>query len=93
MKAAKVYEENKEKMILVRYEDFNNGKLNTIENLANNLSIEKKNDISNKLDVQYQRKGKPNVDWEEFFGIDNLQRIEVICADYMNYFEYNTRYI
>ena len=46
------------------------------------------NDISDKVDRQYQRRGDRNVSWPDFFGPDNLARIERICGDRMQRFGY-----
>lgn len=88
VKASEVYEKNKERMILVRYEDFTNDKFETIRQLADNLKINKMYEIADKLNVQYQPKGKKNIEWKEFFGIENLIKIEQICVNHMGQFDY-----
>ncbi len=86
--AADVYLRNSSKMVLVRYEDFCSDKVGVIEEIASKLGIEKKNDISDKVDVQYQPRGDRNISWLDFFGIENLLRIEKICKDNMKKFGY-----
>lgn len=93
VRAAKVYENNSDKMKLIRYEDFNSEKYKTIRNLANCLGIEEKGDITGQLDVQYQPKGNSNLDWKFFFGLENLKKIEKICSAHMDTFGYSVKYL
>ena len=86
--AANNYLRFRDKIILVKYEDFISDKLYSIINLAKKLGIEKVNDISNKVDIQYQPKGDHNISWEDFYGTDNLRRIEGICRKNMKIFNY-----
>jgi len=81
--AADVYLANYDKMILVRYEDFLKDKLFAIRILASKLLIDFKNDISDKLDIQYQPKGDRDISWKQFFGKENLRKIEFICESRM----------
>lgn len=89
-RAADVYLENRNEMVLVRYEDFVADKVGTIESLAQQLGLPQVNDISDKVDIQYQPRGKDrNVPWEDFFGQENLMRIERICGSRMQKFGYS----
>ena len=86
--AADVYFAHDDKLLLVRYEDFVADKIGTIERLAKALGISKVNDISDQLDVQYQPRGNRDVNLNEFFGLENMTRIEKICGSRMQRFGY-----
>ncbi|SHF84926.1 Sulfotransferase family protein [Fodinibius roseus] len=79
VRAARVYLNNQDRIHLVRYEDFNADKLQTIEKLAQKLGIVQKREIKDRLDVQFQPKGNKSISWEAFFE-ENLDRIEDICG-------------
>ncbi len=78
-----VYLENAERLALCRYEDFAADKYGEIRRLAGRLGLAEKNDIEHELDVQYQTRGDRSVRWIDFFGEENLARIESICAERM----------
>ena len=84
---AKIYNDNRENMILVRYEDFLADKAKYIDRLCSRLEI-KYSDISNKVDIQYQPKGNSSVNLEDFFGIENLNKIKNMCYDNAVIFDY-----
>lgn len=75
-------------MRLVRYEDFCAAKLETLESLATDLGLECRHDIRMRLDRQFQPAGSRTVPVEEFFGVDNLARIENTCKEGMRRLEY-----
>lgn len=81
----------RDRMILVKYEDFLVDKNGFTEALASQLGVAKKNDITDKLDVQYQPQGNRDVLLENFFGINNLMIIERICGSRMKEFGYHSR--
>ncbi len=81
-KAVAEYLKYEQQIVLVRYEDFMADKVGSITDLAQTLSLKPLHDISDKVDIQYQRKGDHSVKWQDFFG-DNLPVIERICHDYM----------
>jgi hypothetical protein len=83
-----VYLGHQQKMILVRYEDFVKSKVDEITRIAQSLGLPQINDISDKVDVQFQPKGNADVSWREFFGDDNLARIEKICGGRMKRLDY-----
>lgn len=85
---ANLYSNNSEKMILIRYEDFLQDKVIQIERLAQKLGLKPINDISDKVNIQFQGRGDRNVKWQDFFGKDNLSRIESICNKNMKKFDY-----
>ena len=87
-KAADAYLAHRDRMILVRYEDFIKDKYAFIRSLAQNLEIEEKDDISAKLDIQYQPRGHSHRPWLEVFGEQNLATIEQICGDRLLEFGY-----
>ena len=87
--AATVYIEHESSMRLVRIEDFLNDKVDTIQALAADLELSSTRDISDRVDVQYQPRGNRDVTWREFFGVDNLRRIERTCKPEMEKFGYS----
>jgi hypothetical protein len=87
-RCADVYLERPQPMPLLRYEDFRADKLATLEALAADLGLECRNDVSGRLDRQFQPAGNRSVGIEEFFGVDNLKRIETACASRMRQLGY-----
>ncbi len=72
-----------------KYEDFVQDKIGTLRQLATDLGLSEAKDISAKLNRQYQPAGSnKNVKWKDFFGDDNLARIERICGERMKKFGY-----
>jgi hypothetical protein len=84
------YLENKEKFILIRYEDFVKNKKEYIANLAQQLDLEIVNDISLLVDKQFQPKGQSNVDIDNFFGEKNIQVIMSQCERNMKKIGYTS---
>jgi hypothetical protein len=78
-----LYLANPDRMILVKYEDFSKNKIGKLDELASALGLEKRNDVSSRVDVQFQPAGDRNVRWKDFFGPENLSAIERICGDRM----------
>lgn len=76
-----IYQQNSTNMVLLKYEDFNENKSDKIYELATKLGLEAKVDISGNVDTQYQSRGDRSVSWNDFFGSENLQKIEHICRD------------
>jgi hypothetical protein len=87
--AADVYLGHRSEMHLIKYEEFLSDKAEVIDNACRYLNLEPKNDISEFLDRQYQKKGNHGVDLIEFFGRDNYSRIEDICRDRARMFGYD----
>lgn len=77
------YEKYQERILLVKYEDFQKNKILFIENLAKNLGLKPISNISSKIDIQYQPKGNTEISWLEFYGRNNLSKIEKCCRDFM----------
>jgi hypothetical protein len=82
-RAASTYLDHADACCLVRFEDFLESKEATITNLTTRLGLQPTNDISDKVDVQYQPRGDRAISWETFFGASNLQCIEDRCAHLM----------
>jgi hypothetical protein len=87
---ADVYLTNQEKMILIRYEDFRKDKEGEIYKLAGKLNLDPQHNISHKVNIQYQPKGRSDVEPVAFFGEKNLRRIEKICKIQMERFGYQS---
>lgn len=83
-----VYLQNQNQMLLIRYEEFLNDKQREIAKLAQNLGLEPVNDITKKMNLQFQPGGDRNVKWTKFFGDRNLTRIEQICSERMKLLNY-----
>ncbi|GAA0487051.1 hypothetical protein GCM10008986_10620 [Salinibacillus aidingensis] len=88
LKCIEIYEQNKEDFILIKYEDFIADKEGSIKKLAEQLDLPVLNDISSKVDIQYQPAGNRKVNKKEFFGEKNLKRIEDICGTKMKEYGY-----
>ena len=78
----------RDRMILVKYEDFLADKYGIIAKIAKQLHIPEKANIRDTLDVQYQPAGDRSISWEAFFGVENLTHIEQICSSRMKVFDY-----
>jgi len=78
LKAAEIAETLGERAKIIRYEDFSRHKRETIETLARDLGLPVVADISEKLDHQFQPRGR-GADPKAFFG-QNYERIEAICG-------------
>lgn len=80
---AEHYLQNKERFILVKYEDFLEDKQAFICRLAGQLGLSCDNDVSHFLDVQFQPKGDSQVDLKTFFDSKNYQIIHKVCQQSM----------
>lgn len=85
---ADVFLTNQQQMIVSRYELFVKDKVAAIEWLAQDLNLPEVNDIAGKVDIQFQPRGNNNVKWGDFFGSENLSKIEDICAEKMSQLDY-----
>lgn len=88
VRANEVYLAARDRMTLLRYEDFDAAKRPVIERLATGLGFPVVNNISEVQDRQYQPLGDRSVTPEAFFGRDNLRRVERRCAALMPAFGY-----
>jgi hypothetical protein len=86
--AADVYLANPDRMVLGRYEDFLRDKAGEIARLAERLELPRRQDVAAMVDIQYQPRGDRGVGWMDFFGANNLARIERLCRSRMRQFGY-----
>jgi hypothetical protein len=78
LKAAEIAVPLGDRAVMIRYEDFSRHKRETVETLAHDLRLPVVADISEKLDHQFQPRGR-GADPKEFFG-QNYARIAAICG-------------
>ncbi len=84
-----IYLDNRDSVILVKYEDFLLDKEECIAKLAEKLNLEKVNSINDVLDYSFQPKGKSkSINKIDFFGKENLKIINSICKKGMNRLDY-----
>jgi hypothetical protein len=76
-----IYERDAARFVAIRYEDFRRNKTAEIQRLADAFDLPAPHDISASLDRNFQRRGNAGVDPREFFGPDNLARINGICGE------------
>ena len=89
-RAARTYLEHQDDIELIRYEDFCQAKVTSIDGLVSRLGREKTNSIEEKVDRQFQPRGhRRDMDWLSFCGTANLKRIERRCAKEMDEFRYD----
>lgn len=88
VRANQVYLSAGDRMTLVRHEDFDAAKRSVIERLATELGFPVVNDISESQDRQYQPRGDRSITPGDFFGQENLERVERRCATLMPSFGY-----
>lgn len=82
------YLESPDNCVLVRYEDFDQEKIATIEAIATALNLPIQADISPYIDIQYQPAGLKTTDYLSFFGSTNLNIIQHQCATGIRLLEY-----
>ncbi|MFQ5510401.1 MAG: sulfotransferase [Candidatus Krumholzibacteriia bacterium] len=87
--AIDLYRRHSERTVLSRYETFLDDKMGEITRLAEVLGMPARHDVSGRVDVQFQPAGNRGVRWVDFYGSDNLARIESICAERMAGFDYD----
>ena len=83
-----LYLNNPDDILLMRYEDFTQNKVEYITNFAQRFESEIDKSFEKFVDIQYQVAGNKNVQYEEFFGQTNLEKILTICENRMNSLEY-----
>jgi hypothetical protein len=79
LRAAEIFHSERDRFVLIRYEDFVADKAGTIARLAESLGLAATHDISALIDIPFQRPGRPR-DPALFFGRKNLARIDAICG-------------
>jgi len=89
--AINIYKENKDRIKLIKYEDFLANKKEFIDKLAISLDLNVEKDISSYTDIQYQPKGNNTIDINNFFGEENFNIIEELCKENMIELGYNTK--
>jgi len=88
-RALEIYEQFSHQIELVQYETFLEDKEKTIISLAQKLDLPVRHDIKDSIDIQFQPKGDHTVSWSDFFGPENLLRIETICGRKMQSYQYD----
>lgn len=82
--AAETYLKNCERITMLKYESFKQNKKESIEKLAGSLGLAVESNISDDVDTQFQPCGNHIVTYTDFFGTNNLDKIESICGEQMN---------
>jgi hypothetical protein len=85
---AELFFSEKKAMVLIRYEDFVKDKIKAIKQILEYLNLEYIHDISERIDYQFQPRGDREISWIDFFGEENLSKIEGICKNSMAKFGY-----
>lgn len=88
--SAENYLDNQKHVRLIRYENFRINKRMEIEKLTKHLGYNVLKDISPLVDIQFQPKGSSSGSHQDFFGSENLARIERITAPLMHRFDYES---
>jgi hypothetical protein len=74
---------------LLRYEDFMSDKAAVIYELADKLGLEVRHGIEDRVDVQFQQRGRSGVPLEDRLGIENVRTIESLCEEEMDSLGYS----
>lgn len=82
-KAFRIYRQHQAELIAIHYEDFQKNKVEKIQNLASQLGLQAIKNIDHVKDVQFQPRGNNSLSLNDFFGNENLHRIEAICQEDM----------
>lgn len=77
--SARIYLENPNEFLLVKYEDFLEDKVNVIRTLAKDLDLPRVHDIGGKVSRQYQKQGTRPASWTEYFE-NNLDLVKSVCS-------------
>lgn len=86
--AADVYLHHRDTMTLVRYEDFAAAPADTVRSLAQSVGLSSSVDVSAETSIRYKSSGAADIAWRDFFGANNLARIEQVCGERMRPFGY-----
>jgi len=87
LRAAQICEALEDRVVTIRYEDFNRSKAEAIYRLVDALGLTAHNDISGMVDHPFQRSGQSSASMTKFFGA-NLARIEAVCGPDASRFGY-----
>jgi len=88
--ATDVYLKHPDDVMLLKYEAFCDSKVAYIEDTMRRLGRDLAQDVTDIVQTQYQSRGNRHVDWSQFFGMENLKRIERVCQDRMKRLDYKT---
>jgi hypothetical protein len=89
-RAAEVHLRHHDEMKLVRYEDFCARKLETLKEVSAAFGLPVDTPNGEWLDEQYQPRGKDRGGlWIDFFGPENLERIDRVCGPTLTEFGYS----
>lgn len=83
------YDQHRDRITLVRYEDFMADKAAYIQKLVSQLGLGHLVSIDEQVDIQFQPAGDRVTDWAAFFGRQNLSLINEICAPHMQSLGYD----
>lgn len=87
--ASEVFLKHKDKMLLVRYEDFIENKFACIQRIAEKMGIQEAGNIQPLLNIQYQPRGdNREAALAGLFGERNLRIIYDVCHRQMEQFQY-----
>ncbi|MGD8415370.1 MAG: sulfotransferase, partial [Candidatus Latescibacterota bacterium] len=86
--AAQILVDNEPRVCPVRFEDFLHDKSGAITRLAGTLGLPASHDIAEHVDHPFQPPGDRSVSWLDFFGPENLSRVERICGAGMDQLGY-----
>lgn len=78
LRAVEIFQGARENFELITYREFKDDKSASIARLAQALDMDAAHDISPIAEQTFQPRGTPRAA-EEFFGADNLSRIDTIC--------------
>ena len=81
-------EKNGVEVHVVRYEDFVTDKRGTVERILAEFGRPVRQDVSAHVDVRFQPKGDHSISVEDFFGADNLARLEDVTRAGAHLFGY-----
>ncbi len=87
--AVSLFERYKDRVQYLRYEDFNDNKVDAIERLCQSLELPLNGEYRHMLDHEFQPKGKRGAQLTEFFGEENLSLIGATCGQGMQRHGYN----
>ncbi len=73
------FQRHRDRVVLLRYEDFMIDRREAIETLAGRLGLAVRHDVSDHVDRAFQPRGDGSVPWRSFFGDRNLARILERC--------------
>lgn len=88
--ASDIYLEHPDEVMLLKYEAFCDSKVAYIKEAIRRLGRDVVHDVTNIVQAQYQSRGNRHVNWSQFFGTENLERIERVCKTRMRRLGYTS---